>query len=466
MISSSSLMSAASTMVRPRLIYLSTSDVRDYADASSVEIPLRDQAFAQEGFKLVYGVRSFGFNASVTNISARQKNNQIDITVLVRPRVLEYNASTALFMASTLPAEVETRYTITIPDGNYTVETLFETLNYWIKKIVPSGWYEDRTEPTTFPKNIIGLPLVFSLESNSFEISYAAEGIFSWGAYDNGAATVEGSDCNDLVKEITLSPTEENVGLWEILFKNVSSTDSNKPVVLRPSDPRSGQNPPDYIRFVIDVTTYYDGQETELKNVAEDVKYDLIEEPNSNLLNTTLGNTIYPVDGMLSLSSIPYIAYHIPSVSPIYVDVLSNLDNLNMTTAGFSKNLLFRQFILGAVNGSNSFFTAWDTPIYNILDIPYISTIRLDFKSESNKWNFYNLEFNLEIIIFEVEDDVSNNEFEESSFSMPADDAFTNQLRAMNPSIQNPYPILGSGQRIGVSQFNDLNNRRVKRSRR
>lgn len=472
----SSVTSVASTMIRPRLLYLSTSDVQDYADASSVEIPLRDQIFAQDGFKLVYGVRSFGYNSSVMNISARQKNNQISIKVKYQAAAYIYDPEDQLWLENTTNT-VTTEHIVTLPDGNYdTLDELFSSLNEWILKIVDSGFRYDRTKSDFSRNNVIGLPLTFSNHGNYFTIDYGSPaGIVSRANYPN---TIDeylwASEVNNLPIEISLLPAPDNYGLWEILFKNVSSSNSNKPVCLPSFSIESGVNPPNEIKFVIDVASYstwgflgtdgenFDGLQVDM---IENLEYGVIEFPNESLLNTTnTDNIIYPVKDALVKRNIPYTAYHSPVISPIYVDILSNLDNYNMTTSGLSKNLLVRQFVLGGVNGANSFFQSWDTPIYNILDSQRsISSVKIDFKSEQDKWNFFNLEFSLELIIFEVEDVQINKEFEEPIFTLPTDDGYTSMLKQYSPSIQNPFPILGSGQKIAVTEYNDILNRRVKR---
>ena len=145
------------------------------------------------------------------------------------------------------------------------------------------------------------------------------------------------------------------------------------------------------------------------------------------------------------------------------MDILSSLENSNLTKDGYARNLLTRQFVIGASDGTNSYYQAWDQPIYYVIDASHLSSISLSFSSQGNKWNFFNLEFALELIVFEVEDDKSNPNFVEPSFAMPSDDSLTAEISRYSRSIQNPMALVGSGQSRKVAVYNDLENRRTRR---
>jgi len=471
-----SFVSDASTKIRPRLLYLSSSDVRDFSDASTVEIPLRDQIFAQDGFKLVYGVRSIGYNATAMNISQSQKNNILQFTIEQRLKKYSWNFTTLSFeeMWTDDPIIQVSTYTLSIPDGYYaTIDELFDILNTQIKQTIPSGWKRDvqKQDYEVINQNP-GLFMRFVSTGNSgFEINLnPQEGLTARAGYFSNGVNYYAVDCNDVVLSVTIEPDEDAPGLWELLFKNTDAAIPNKPVCLPSYVEKTGMNPPKAIKFSIAISSYkgWTSQPFSLqeRNIIADIRYTLTEEGNELLLDTNSNPTspTYPYP-KLEIYSVPYHAFNKPKLNPTYIDVLSNLDNLNMTTAGFTRNLLLRQFVIGSENGTNSFFQYFDTPIFTVLDVPSITSVRLDFQSEENKWNFFNLQFTVEFIIFEVENDTEVSNFEEPTFYLPSTDPVSDAIQPFSRSFQNPVPLLGSGQRVAVAEYNDILKRRTKRSR-
>jgi hypothetical protein len=72
------------------------------------------------------------------------------------------------------------------------------------------------------------------------------------------------------------------------------------------------------------------------------------------------------------------------------------------------------------------------------------------------------MEYALELIIFEVEEETSQPDFIEPPFVLPEDDTLTAEVRGYTQSKTNPYPILGSGQQRKVVVYNDISKRRVR----
>jgi hypothetical protein len=111
-------------MVRPKSIYV-TSDLLPFdADASTATYGLQEPIMAQDGFDLVFGVRSFGFNASATNISYRQRNNTLLFEITYFPPIYVYTGDGFNLNPSRNTIESKT-FKIIYPDGLYTIEELF-----------------------------------------------------------------------------------------------------------------------------------------------------------------------------------------------------------------------------------------------------------------------------------------------------------------------------------------------------
>lgn len=471
----SSQMSAASTMIRPKLIFLSTEDVRPYEDASNVTISLRDPVIAEDGFKLVYGIRSFGYNTTVMNISRQQRNNAIDIEITYESPSLQFNSATVA-PTPIAPFDLIKSYTIELPDDNYsTAAVLCSAINTEIRKIVDSGWIIEQEALSTIPYNMLPFNIVFSIVNSNrlyINIGQDVNSLTVVGGYKINNVNYAAYQFNSKIKSIVIKPTQDREGLYNLLFTNVQSYSADRPVCLPSFVTGSGLNPPDKIEFIIELASYatYETQTGGLKEDAwtdEDVDvwapiiWNLKEYGNEQLLDTEQG--IYPIDSYKTYQNQPYIAYQVPDIHPLYVDISSTLENFNLTTEGMSKNLLTRQFVVGAENGNNSFYQSWDNPVYYILDSRRISSMEFGFDSQGEKWNFFNLEFTIELIVFEIEDEAALPDFVEPSFVMPSDDALTASLSRYSSSIQNPYPILGSGQSRKMVEVNDIFRRRVKK---
>jgi len=470
----SSSVSAASTMIRPKLLFLSTEDVEEYSDASKVTITLRDPVIAEDGFKLVYGIRSFGYNTNVMNISQRQGNNVFDIAVTYLTPSKIYQGESVQPLTQT-PTYETTVYSIYIPDDNYsTLEILFKEINAQIENSIYSGWLRDFAASDQKPDNRVPFKIIFSqINNNRMLISIRAQDLVVQGGYIFGSTEIRAYEFASKITSISIQPTPEKENLYELLFTNVTSFSFTKPICVPSFSSLQGLNPPTAIVFNIDPTKYGTYNPLTFTSFDTDVwssiEWDLLEIGNEHILDTA--KKIHPLQiystgyGIAKrvYKSLDYLSYALPSIYPFYLDISTTLENSNLTTEGLSRNLLTRQFIVGSKDGNSSFFQAWDTPIYYILDSRRISTMEIKFDSQKNKWNFFNLEFTLEIVVFEVEDEASPADFVEPSFVLPAEDSFTSTLSQYSSSIQNPHPILGSGQSRKSVAFNDVMSRRVRK---
>lgn len=494
MSSSSSSNNVASEMIRPISLFLSTEDAEEYSDASRVAVTLRDPIKAQDGFRLVYGLRSFGYNTNVMNISQQQRNNVLRIVVSYQTASLTYINGVTQPSVNT-PRIVNITHDIILSDANYsTLDSLFSAINALIEEKIFSGWYVDYALPPDIPSNKTTFKLEFDVIDNRYiaillknvDITVKAGYIIADSSQSPGELfNYAAWQFADKILTVTIVPHPDKPELYNQLFTNISSTTEDRPISLPSYDTRQGINPPDYIQFIINPTTYFsyntnlpdDPNFTTVRtNVWSTVKYYLKEGGNEHILDT--GNGIHPQitfrlgeglgEGILNNtnpfihSNVDYIGYHLPFIHPFYMDISTSLENSNVTSTGEHKNLLHRQFVVGAKDGTNSYFQTWENPIYHILDSRYISSIEIKFESQSNRWNFFNMEYALELIIFEIEEETSQPDFIEPPFVLPEDDTLTAEVRGYTQSKTNPYPILGSGQQRKVVVYNDISRRRVR----
>lgn len=478
MTSSSASVSVASQMIRPVSLFLSTEDAEEYSDASRVAVTLRDPIQAQDGFKLVYGLRSFGYNTNVMNISEYQKNNIFRIEVTYQRPELNYVNDTTLPTPHAVAGTIHTVvHDIQLSDGNYsTLDSLFAAINLSIAQKIDSGWLMDYSLPATKLFNQTYFDMTFNAVDNRYiTISLKTVTITVKAGYvitvpgDPDPTNVAAWQFASKIRSITIRPHPDKPQLYNLLFTNVTANSGDRPICLPSYKTDEGINPPDYIQFNINAQTYF-SYNTDLNptdenftttdvNIWETVEWDIIEGGNELLLDTA--NNIHPLNPRI-MDSLDYIGYHIPFIHPFYMDISTSLENANVTSSGEHKNLLHRQFVVGVKDGNTSFFQNWESPIYHILDSRAISSIEIKFESQGNRWNFFNMEYALELIIFEVEDEASLPNFEDVPFQMPADDSFTTEIRNYTNSKTNPYPILGSGQQRKTVEYNDVTRRRVR----
>lgn len=473
----SSSVSAASKMIRPVQLFLSTEDAEEYSDASRVAITLRDQLMAQDGFKLVYGLRSFGYNTNVMNVSQAQRNNVLRIQVTYLTPLKQYDSvSQAIINFPNANTQSIKTHDILLSDGNYnTLTSLFSALNEQIKLQVDSGWLKNYLLPEAnqIPQNRTSFGFQFNVVDNRYiTLSLKAVDMNVMNGYvDDNDIEIAAWDFAHKIVRFEILPHPEKPELYNQLFFNEIST-RDRPISLPSYVNGTGYNPPDGIAFVINATSYKsyntggadhtvggDNFELSSSNVWETVVWDIVELGNEHIVDTA--NDIYPNEVQI-YQNLDYVGYHVPFIHPFYLDISTSLENANVTSTGEHKNLLHRQFVVGAKDGASSFFQNWESPIYHILDSKYISTLEIKFESQMNRWNFFNMEYAVELIIFEIEDDSYTPDFVEPAFVMPGEDALTTQVRQYTNSIQNPYPILGSGQQRKAVVFNDILKRRVK----
>ena len=337
--------SVANGMIRPRILYVTTEKVIDAFDSSSCRINLPDTIYPEDGFTLVAGLRSFGFEASAWNISEEQRNNRIRLTLIYTPaQILKSGYQNPVIDPIIVDQD------IVIPDGLYqSLDELFEVLSgslgtYYTLK---TGYYKDpwvSLEDQTDLNKMLLLPMKWKVESYGFSIAPDVIPTTVNAKYtaDNGQEFPPSQIYPRLVK-IVINPTPTSPQLFNLLFTN-NVQDSSPSIPVSDRHKVGTQNPPGAIQFTLSnfppdpagVGTY---------RPYGSFTYDLDEYGNS-YLNTA--NKLYQM-ASLPFSNMPWKSFSTPRLSPLYLDIsCQGLPTMNLTADGLAGNILHRQFLPGS----------------------------------------------------------------------------------------------------------------------
>jgi|LakMenEpi03Aug12_release.lakeMendotaPanAssembly.Ray.scaffolds.fasta_scaffold72052_5 hypothetical protein len=405
-------------MVRPKSIYV-TSDLLPFdADASTATYGLQEPIMAQDGFDLVFGVRSFGFNASATNISYRQRNNTLLFEITYLPPIYVYTGDAFNLNPSRNTIESKT-FKIIYPDGLYTIEELFYMLSNKENYNIPSGYLYDVRTPNSiinetnswFPNDIFIYPN-FVKRDGGFSVAPQFSNGYIINEYPyledpTNAQWVSAYLANKRLIRFKILPDTSSPELYNLLFTNkYSDSRDHAPEIPQFETNYQGNNPPISISFDTTVSLFdYDTslntkEASSTVSPSDSLTFTVYYEPDAEILMKL--DSKYPALGFLSLNR-PARFYHLPDINPLYVDVISDLPSNNVTIQGGQRGVLLRHFTLGGNNGGTSFYQSYDNPVFfkSSSSKENIDAIRLNFQSEGNKWHFFNLSFYLELLVFE-----------------------------------------------------------------
>jgi hypothetical protein len=476
-------------MVRARSVYVSSESLPFDSDVSSAIYQLQEPIAAQEGFDLVYGVRAFGFNASVTNISRKQRNNTLTFETNMSPPEYIYDDELNIFVVNGDTTPIVTKHKVSFPEGLYTIDDLFAMLSSEQNYAIFSGYqidvksyqpyYENLDQGTTEPNKLF-IKASFSRSSGGFTVkpeisSSTIINIYVSNITPTSDVTNSGYQVNFKLHSFSIIRDPDDPGLYDLLFTNLyTDSKDHAPEVPAFETIIKGRNPPQKITFntTIDLYDISTGSSSTLLEAVSPqasmtyvVNYEGDEDIDLKLASK------YPSNGFLA----PYRGarfYHLPLINPLYIDVISDLPTMSVTTEGGKKGILVRQFALGGDNGGTSFFQSYDNPIWyrTSSSKETIDSIRLNFQSEGNKWNFFNLEFFLELVVYEYPQqsiqtpDLSssmNSNTSGRSYYMPSEDEIT---ATMGPD-HNPFPFRHLGNDQSVVYFNNPLDAKLKRRR-
>jgi hypothetical protein len=151
-------------------------------------------------------------------------------------------------------------------------------------------------------------------------------------------------------------------------------------------------------------------------------------------------NNVFP--DQRKLNTHIYSAYYLPSLDPTYVDVEISLPNHSMDGRS-QRNILTRIFAIDAIAGANAYYRFWENPKKTSLDsIVGFSSITLEFKSHGNKWDFFNLEFSVELEISQarlITDDEDVDPAAEALRSLPPTDVIDDAVKEVGERQLQPF---------------------------
>jgi len=454
---------------RTRTIHISSETVDYYSSSDTTTVNYSKSITPLDDYDLVYAVRSVGLNSSAFNISEIQKNNKLTITI-------EYDDSetTAYISCPPIPANGEypqrnTEYEIyefttypnlkntlvyhgsidvdiIVPDGLYTFSQLLDQLstsnssigNY----IIPSGYVMDGRRRDVDVDNMRGIQLRWLETTYGFIIEYVPDStelinLYTTPTIGGGATPFTVPELYPKIKSITIKPNSRDPLLYNLLFTNYNSSSQNTPISTPSVDPAKGINPPTSIQFLFDGTRPVT-KDPESDTFIESTPLNIIPylKEIGNETNYDIGNEKYPTKDQFNYRK--YVAYSKPILHPSYVDIEINLPNDTMDEQG-EKSILSRIFTLGANTGTNSLFRAWENPKETVLSgYQGFSTIQIKFSSQNNLWNFFNLEFNIELEVWEVKRENETND-QLINFNLPKDDQISEATR--NAGLSGTPPI-------------------------
>jgi len=471
-------------IIRPKRLYLTSEDIEDFNSSASCRFTMTESISAEEGFRLVYGLKSFGYLATANNFSERQQNNRLNLVLnYLEPQYL-WNSTTSHFdINHHAGARRAQAFSFVIPDGFYpTLDDLFQVLNDPKINQIPSGIKYDvivtadrHSQRVTDPNNI-PLLLIWSVEKYGFSIStQLGLGYEIKNDYRAGGLVLQAHEVNPVLESLEIVPGDNDTNkLYNFLFTNLNS-EENMPANVPASLPFKGSNPPEEV--IVDLTaplSYVNAiiNPVDFVDPMEDFFYHWHFEHTPTLDTTFLKDepnpsVVFPCYA-LGYRNLPLQIWYTPRLAPLYVEIDTSLETHNLTVDGYASNLLFRHFPLGADNGARSFFQSWDQPVFHHMRSArnQIDSIKIDFVCESNKWDFYNLNFFIEILIYEAPDEEELLTFDEQNFVVPGEDPMTAGLQQYSNKFSDPFPIQTTSGHQGVLRLGSSRSGELKKRRR
>lgn len=434
---------------RKRTLYISSENVDYFRSSERVTINLNQTMQPQDGYILTYALKSIGFDSTAMNISERQKNNKISF-------LLEYDDSDVLYVATKAtpdgpidavttvansavkPLSKET-VTIIVPDGHYTFTQLLEflstTLNYTI--CIPSGYYYDYEKNIEDYDNIVNVRMEWIETRSGFLIAIDPFFIDVGKTFVREYVSPLGitfpiSELFSKLSSVSVVPTLGAPNLFNLLFTNYNTEYEDTPISIRPDSLKKGLNPHQGVKFsftIDNLNSFYDLTNIVTTELGNEHIYDLTKTPR-----------LYPTQEKINYHR--YQAFYKPTLDPSYIDIVISLPNSALDERGH-RNILSRLFTLGSKSGGSSFFQMWENPKVTVLrGLSGFSSITLNIESQENKWNFFNLEFSIELEISEIKEEDPEDVHDMVDLNIPVTDSIADAAAKAGP--RHPQPLSSS----------------------
>ena len=458
--------------VRPRTLYISSDVIDDFNSSNRNTVYLVDNIGAEEGYNLSYGIASIGFNATVMNISNELKNNYLSF-------IFEYDYTRVQYEMKPTPnddpeiaqwdfvriypdpvRQTET-VTISIPDGHYTFEELLRYLSneagekYNFVLSTPSGYCIDLQADKKSVGNVLNFNLKWTPTESGFKISCEDNVTSVRGYYDDATPFALPRYPLEYIQpklvSVTIVPHATQPDLYNLLFTNYNASYEHTPISKPPHINASGMNPPLGIKFIFPSNIDHGGDEAMPTPIIYPFKFhyqtvdkegviytpkviEIVELGNEGIYNTP--EKIYPNQ---QYNMHEYIAYYTPVLDPVYLDVEISLPNSSMDANKGHKNILARIFPVGAKEGNTSYFRQWETPKMTLLTgFSNIGNITISLSSQYDKWDFFNLEYTIELLFVEIQDE--QDEVTTNDVSMPPTDPISTASDAVGGVKRHVFP--------------------------
>lgn len=417
-----------SEILRPRSLFVSSDNIPYYSTSSSVNISLKDPIVAAEGCFLKYGIRQLAYNSTVMNVSEDLNNNKL----LIR---LHFDYSLVINEFNIIDQVVDPIYTgpndvyvdkpIYVPDGFYTLDSLFQFLsNSSDEYVINSGYYKNLASPigggeTTNLSNVVPIYFKWIETPYGFYITIDQSGdeivnFFPAGTWPGYSQDRYYCELMPRLVSISIEPHPASPRLFDLLFTNYKTKHENVSISSPPWAPRYANNPPSGIIFYFSIPT--DKTNQNMRPLFDGVISSIVELDNP-YYNINAGQFPNPDDTNFNAK---YICYDKPYLNPVYFDIISSLPTGNVVPEG-GKNILLRVHPLGADNGNLDFVMNFENPImFSLEGYNGINNLTFNFQSQDNKWDFFHLEFNIEFLIYEVSNQV-DQQIEEKFYIPPTD---------------------------------------------
>jgi hypothetical protein len=486
----------------PITLYISSDDIDYFQSSSRITMPLSNTIYPDEGYVLQYGLRSVGFNAAAFNITEQQKNNRLlfamkydlsdvqhypgevihPLTPFGSPAKRHHhhhktkkhdNGSDELYIKLEsrdewkksdnliwkhllyneqlkIDDDILTAYIeFVVPDGYYTLQSLFAYLNgrNHNDSIIPTCYFRDYINSLQTEENIVPLHFAWTLTSYGYSIGIVDDSFPSTIEFKSEYGVIEEiggtfgmphslhvEELFPKLRSIAILPHPEYPILYETLFTNYNTQDPNTPISSSSANPKTGFNPPMGVHFIFDFSFHeeyrYPGRHIDNVQITElgnEKHYDIANDryPNQKKINTHI-----------------YSAYYTPSLDPTYIDIEISLPNHSMDGRS-QRNILTRIFAIDAISGANAYYRFWENPKKTSLDsIMGFSSITLEFKAHEAKWNFFNLEFSIELEIYQsrlISDEGEEDPNAEALRSLPPTDVIDDAVKEAGERQIHPF---------------------------